>query len=163
MILRVAMNDGTASTPWLTVVSSPRTRIPAGGTGGGTIYDPPSEVFPPEFPEDSVALMPRPPVPPVVAELSGGRPTLRVLRGAPIGGPHALAFELPAPADVRLELFDLAGRRIATLADGAFGVGAHVRPWDGRDASGNRVPRGLVFARLTAAGETRTARLLIER
>jgi flagellar hook assembly protein FlgD len=88
---------------------------------------------------------------------------LRVLRGAPLGAAHTLAFQLPAAAQVKLELFDLAGRRIATLAQGELGMGAHVRTWDGRDPSGARVPRGLVFARLTAGPEVRSARVWIER
>lgn len=162
MLLRVAMDDGSATTPWLTVVPNPRPRLPRGNPGGGTIEEPIVDEFPPEVVEDTLVFPLRPRASTVQAP-SAAALSLRVLRGAPLGAAHTLAFELPAAVRVKLELFDLAGRRIATLADGELGMGVHVRTWDGRDASGSRVPRGLVFARLTAGPDTRSARVLIER
>ncbi len=162
MTLRVAMDDGTASTGWLTVVASPRRRVPGGGNGG-TIEDPRSDEFPPEVVEDTTVFPLHPP-----SRGTGARPAasadgvaLRVLHGAPVGGECALAFTLSEAADVRLELFDLAGRRIVTLADGPFGPGTQVRLWDGRDASGVRVSRGLVFARLRVGDRSYSARWVI--
>lgn len=163
MVVRVATEDATASTNWLTVVPNPRPSAPRGNVRGGTIEDPPAEEFPPPVPADTTVLRPQPLASLAAAPRPGTPEGLRVLRAAPIGGPHTLAFELPQSTQVRLEVFDLAGRRLATLADGPLGVGAHVRVWDGRDASGTKVPRGLVFARLSAGAEVRTARILIER
>ena len=159
MRLRVAMDDGTASTGWLMVIPNPRHRVPTSG-GGGTIEDPPSNEFPSAVREDTLAFRPR-----VTAPVPEGaaRTGLRPLRGSPIGGPHTLAFDLGSPGPVRLELFDLLGRRIATLADGTLPAGAHVRSWDGRDTGGTRVARGLVFARLTSSAGVQTTRLVVER
>jgi hypothetical protein len=47
---------------------------------------------------------------------------------------------------VALDLFDLAGRRLATVAPEAFADGVRWS-WDGRDESGRRVTPGVVFAR----------------
>ena len=78
-------------------------------------------------------------------ELSG--PPLTVTLGArpnPARGP--VLFSRKGSATVALDLFDLAGRRLATVAPEAFADGARWS-WDGRDESGRRVMPGVVFAR----------------
>jgi hypothetical protein len=77
---------------------------------------------------------------------------LRTLSGTPLGPGPALAVELPAPAAVRLDLFDLSGRRVRTLADRTLPSGVTVLPWDGRDEAGHALPRGVYFARLSGPG-----------
>jgi len=74
-----------------------------------------------------------------------------------------LPFTLATPGRVRLEVFDLAGRRIATLADGHLAAGEQALVWDGRDAAGNPQASGVYFARLAAAGTTETKRLVLLR
>jgi len=44
--------------------------------------------------------------------------------------------------DVRLEIYNLLGRRVRTLADGMVSPGFHIVEWDGRDDSGDRVGSG---------------------
>jgi hypothetical protein len=78
-------------------------------------------------------------------ELSG--PPLTVTLGArpnPARGP--VLFSRKGSATVALDLFDLAGRRLATVAPEAFADGVRWS-WDGRDESGRRVTPGVVFAR----------------
>ncbi len=53
-----------------------------------------------------------------------------------------------------------AGQRVTTLWSGKAEAGEHVAHWDGRDAGGALRPAGVYFARLTAAGQTRSAKLL---
>ena len=74
-----------------------------------------------------------------------------------------LPFTLAAPGRVRLGVFDLAGRRIATLADGYFEAGEQVLAWDGRDEAGHAQASGVYFARFAAAGHTETKRLVLLR
>ena len=50
---------------------------------------------------------------------------------------------------MRLEIFDLAGRRLGTLVDGERPAGAQVAAWDGRDDEGRAVAAGIYFVRLT--------------
>lgn len=64
-----------------------------------------------------------------------------------------LPLELAAPARVRAEIVDAAGRRVRVLADRAFAAGRSRLAWDGRDERGRRVPPGIYFARVRA-GET---------
>lgn len=70
----------------------------------------------------------------------------------PLTGPVAVTPN-PARAEVwftspsggPLELFDLAGRRLAVLREESGGVGSYL--WDRRDASGARLPAGIYFCR----------------
>ena len=51
-------------------------------------------------------------------------------------------------AAVRLDLFDAAGRRVATIAEGTRPPGEHVVRWNGLNARGRRLASGVYFARL---------------
>ena len=64
---------------------------------------------------------------------------------------------------MRVDIFDLQGRRVVTLADRGFAPGTQVLPWNGRDAAGARVARGLYFVRVVSSGRTSGARVLIDR
>jgi len=67
-------------------------------------------------------------------------------------GTWRVSFTLPAPAAVRLAVYDLAGRRIATLAHGTLAAGRHEAAWDGRAGSGAPAAAGLYLLRLEAPG-----------
>lgn len=67
-----------------------------------------------------------------------------------------IAFELPAPARARLEVLDVAGRRVAVLLDEQLAGGRHVVEWNGRDARGRGVASGTYYYRLSADDFTRT-------
>ena len=73
----------------------------------------------------------------------------------------AVSFRLPAPATVRLEVLDLAGRRVAVLADGAYSAGQHTVVWNGTDAEGSPVAAGVYFYRLRTGDATLTRRMIL--
>jgi hypothetical protein len=58
-------------------------------------------------------------------------------------------FALPSRSDVRLEIFDLLGRRITTLVDDQYQPGKYSVVWNGQDRSGVSVASGIYFYRLT--------------
>ncbi|MBN1827392.1 MAG: hypothetical protein JW958_14120 [Candidatus Eisenbacteria bacterium] len=66
-----------------------------------------------------------------------------------------------AMTDATLEVFDISGRRVATLLDGAVPSGARAVIWNGADDRGRPVASGLYFARLRAAGETATRKMVL--
>jgi len=49
-------------------------------------------------------------------------------------------------------IYDLQGRRVRTLVDGARPSGAGHATWDGRDDGGVLAPNGTYFARLQVPG-----------
>jgi hypothetical protein len=65
-------------------------------------------------------------------------------------------------ARVRLDLYDVAGRRVMKLWDGPLPAGRHSISWDGTDAAGHPVPAGVYFVRLSDGERTATAKLVRE-
>lgn len=65
-----------------------------------------------------------------------------------------LDFGLPRPDEVELVVFDLSGRRLATLARGAFPAGRHTVEWNGRTERGAEVGAGIYFYRLKVGNAT---------
>jgi hypothetical protein len=64
-----------------------------------------------------------------------------------------IRWEQALPGPVRLEVHDLAGRRVRTLVDGHRQAGPHAAAWDGRDGAGRLGAAGTYVVRLvTPAG-----------
>ena len=61
-------------------------------------------------------------------------------------------FDLPEASYAALEIFDVAGRRVARIAAPAQRAGAHELKWDGRTIAGETSPSGVYFARVEARG-----------
>lgn len=74
-----------------------------------------------------------------------------------------IRFDLPREATVRLEVFDLQGRRITVLADGSLPAGYHTVDWDRRDVHGTPARPGVYLYRLTAGDFRETRKLLLSR
>jgi len=67
-------------------------------------------------------------------------------------------FSLPQRSHVKLAVFDVAGREIATLAQGPWDAGSHSVTWMGTTDRGERARRGVYFVHLTSglsSGEQR--------
>jgi photosystem II stability/assembly factor-like uncharacterized protein len=95
---------------------------------------------------------------PVAAEpgVPGGAAGIRVVGPNPFGASSAVEVALPSASAVRVQLFDAAGRRVATLADGRLGAGRHRLQIDGRGlAAGVYVARMELDGRRFAAQLTR--------
>lgn len=94
----------------------------------------------------------------------GDDPTLR---GRTIAGGGVFQLALPSPAHVRLDLFDVSGRQIGTLADRVFAEGSHAIRVDAATLGAPRLPSGVYFGRaeVTRAGasQARAARLVVVR
>jgi hypothetical protein len=74
----------------------------------------------------------------------------------PFNPSTTIRFELPAPQHVELSVFDVAGRRVATLADGVLSAGSHDRTWHGRTDTGEAVASGVYLYRLVTGQRTAT-------
>jgi hypothetical protein len=74
----------------------------------------------------------------------------RVVSRQPLPGGGSFAISVPRETTLRLDLFDVSGRRLATLADGMYPAGVHTVSWDGRTERG-RAAAGVYFLRLRAA------------
>jgi flagellar hook assembly protein FlgD len=72
-----------------------------------------------------------------------------------------LAFDLPQRADVRLAVYDAAGRLVRNLVQSRMPPGRHVVAWDRRDERGRRVGSGSCFVRLRTEAGSSTRRLVL--
>ena len=66
----------------------------------------------------------------------------------PFNSSTTIRYRLGEPGRVRLEIFDVQGQKVKTLADGDVGPGVYQVEWDGTDASGKPVATGVYLARL---------------
>ena len=81
-------------------------------------------------------------------------------RPNPFSKNTTIRFELPVSSGVRLEVFDLGGRRIAKLADREYPAGYHTVEWD-RTTIGGRPPAPGVYVYRIIAGSFRDQKKMI--
>lgn len=79
----------------------------------------------------------------------------------PFNPSTTIAFETPSSGHVRLDVFDVRGRRVRTLVDESMPAGAHLVTWDGRDNAGNTAGSGVYFYRLAAGGKSEAKKMMI--
>jgi len=81
----------------------------------------------------------------------------------PFRGSTSIGISLVEHTDIEVAIFDVAGRRVATVAHGARGGGDHELIWNGLDDAGNRVGAGVYFYRLKAGDKMLTRKLVVMR
>jgi hypothetical protein len=74
-----------------------------------------------------------------------------------------IRYNLPARGIVSLGIYDVLGRRVATLAEGDKPAGWNSVVWSGLDARGNPVPAGVYFARIKHGGHTEAQKITLVR
>lgn len=74
-----------------------------------------------------------------------------------------LNFGIPAEAPVKLGIYGVTGRRVATVIDRNLPAGWRSATWDGRDTSGRPVASGTYFARLESAGRVEIRKIVVAR
>ena len=62
-------------------------------------------------------------------------------------GSATVDFGLARAERVKIQIFDVSGRLVRTLADRSFTAGEHKLTWDGADNAGREVARGVYFVR----------------
>ena len=64
-------------------------------------------------------------------------------------------------AEASLEVYDIAGRRVATLVDETLRVGTYTETWDGRCDDGRKLSSGVYLYRITVDGESLTRKMVL--
>jgi hypothetical protein len=78
------------------------------------------------------------------------RPSLRHSRPNPFSSETHITFDLAKSSNVRLEIYDVSGKKVMTLIDKAYPPGRHTAVWDGLDESGNEAGPGIYFITISA-------------
>ncbi len=81
----------------------------------------------------------------------------------PAAGLLSVRFSLPSPGPARVGVYDLEGRRVATLFDGTAVTGARSLSWDGRTDAGEPAAAGAYILRLQAAAGTQMRKITLVR
>ncbi|UCD94500.1 MAG: VCBS repeat-containing protein [Candidatus Zixiibacteriota bacterium] len=67
-----------------------------------------------------------------------------------------IGFTLPAPGDVLLQVYNIAGQKVATVADGFYGAGTHNVIWDATGAAS-----GVYLYRIEAGNNSASKKMLL--
>lgn len=81
----------------------------------------------------------------------------------PVGERTLIRYSLPSAAHVRLELHDVAGRRIARLLDEPREAGVHQLDWSPSDESGRRPAPGAYLMTLRVGEQQQIQRVVLTR
>ncbi len=90
-------------------------------------------------------------------------PRFRRVWPNPSPGRSHVSFFTPETGPVDLDVFDVAGRRVARLVQGNLTAGHHHASWNGRDRSGQPVAHGVYQLRLLTPDQVVTTRILVVR
>jgi FlgD Ig-like domain len=81
----------------------------------------------------------------------------------PFTGTTELSIGLPAPSDVSVEVFDVAGRKVGEVAVKQAAAGWQTVPFAARDSEGQALASGVYFYRVHANGTTVARKMVITR
>ncbi len=71
------------------------------------------------------------------------------------------SVDIPKASTVDVVVYDVLGRRIATLMSGEQEAGYHVMEWDSKDSHGLAVPSGMYMVRMTAGDFTAVRKIML--
>jgi hypothetical protein len=118
----------------------------AGGDSGEDMSDTNFEIYDPQS-----AVEPEPEIPAAVV-IAGADPN-------PFSRRTSVRFGIPTAANVRLDVYDVSGRRVAHLADGYFPAGYHSVEW----VAGESVRTGIYFVSLRCGSKEVTRKVVVSR
>jgi hypothetical protein len=81
----------------------------------------------------------------------------------PFNASTTIHYYIPTDGNIKIAIYDILGRRIKTLTDGFQTAGKIRQLWDGLDNSGDEVPTGVYFCRLTAGSFQTYAKMTLIR
>lgn len=81
----------------------------------------------------------------------------------PFNPTTSISFFLPDRANVDLSIFDVSGRRVRALVNGAIEGGKHVITWDGKNGAGASVGSGIYYYRLESGKKVLTRKMVVIR
>jgi hypothetical protein len=90
------------------------------------------------------------------AQLAGKRPN-------PFRGQTTVEFALPEQSRVTVSVYDMMGRKVATLVDGVRSAGPHSVSWNGQSDDSQDLASGVYLMRMQTDGQSFTQRITIVR
>jgi len=72
-----------------------------------------------------------------------------------------VAFEFERPREIKMTVFDVRGRVVATLAEGNWSAGQHTVRWNGKNLAGKQVATGVYLVKMTTVDAEHTIRAVL--
>ncbi len=79
----------------------------------------------------------------------------------PFNATTKIDFDLPEASHVRLDIYDITGKKVCTLLDEDRQAGYYSLNWDGTDSNHKVVSSGVYFYRLTTADDVHTMKMTL--
>ncbi len=97
------------------------------------------------------------------SKIATDRPVLDGNYPNPFREQTTIHFTLPEANEVTVSVFDITGRKVATLVNQSLVAGAHEVQWSGRTDGGQKLASGVYFYRIEAGDFTQTRRMTLVR
>ncbi|RPH92812.1 MAG: T9SS C-terminal target domain-containing protein, partial [Calditrichaeota bacterium] len=81
----------------------------------------------------------------------------------PFNAQTTMRIRLSAEEYLLLEIYDLKGRLVRTLVDGAYDAGEYVLTWDGRDWFGRQMSSGIYYCQLKSSSSSQVKKMVLLR
>jgi len=81
----------------------------------------------------------------------------------PFNSMTRISYSLPRACSVRLTVFDVAGRTVATLVDGYRDAGTYTHIWEAVDSDGHQLPSGIYLCKIRAGAYRGTIKIVLLR
>jgi aldose sugar dehydrogenase len=96
----------------------------------------------------------------VATKAASGAPAFSLAAPTPVSAREGsvVQYSVPERSLIELAIFDVTGRRVATLANADHAAGTHLARWDARGRSGDDLATGVYFLRMEATGVETGAR-----
>jgi YVTN family beta-propeller protein len=72
-----------------------------------------------------------------------------------------IAFSLPKPGPVQIDIYNVLGQRVVDLVNEVRPAGQHLVQWDGRNSDGTKVWSGIYYVRVQSESETAKSVIVI--
>ncbi len=92
-----------------------------------------------------------------------GMVELRPARPNPFNSSTRIELYLACPQKVSLDIYDVLGRKVVSLASRAMSEGRQSLTWDGRNTNGQQVSPGVYFVRLASRGRIQSRKIVLLR
>ena len=79
----------------------------------------------------------------------------------PFNPSTTIDVSVASDTQITLNIYDINGRLVSTLADGVYDTGYHSFVWNGLDQTGNKVSAGIYFYSLQAEGMSITKKMML--
>jgi hypothetical protein len=79
----------------------------------------------------------------------------------PFNSNTSIKFGSREQGDIQLDIFDLGGRKVRSLAEGNYAAGEHELKWDGRNDQGETVASGIYVYRLNSGVNISTKKMIL--